>query len=494
MSLAPTTTTLLPSAVPPVPTATAWLALLQEPDPVLQQHALQKLLDCVDSQWHEMAQALPDLEALAETASNTNANTAKTAQLAAAVASKVFFYLEEHPTALRLALAAGILLETPATTAATATNMSPYTFTLIRAALDAYILARQREAAGSSSSSDATMSTAGGGTTTTTTKNNEPLLLSVPQLQPLIYRLLESACEAGNYQHAVGIALEAREVLQLQSILQHAAQQQQQQQFQLLLLLPLLQYTVATAELSCPDKAFRGQAIQIVATHLQQLFCDQQSAAAANSSSKNATVCYDLVNVLQRLKDADKVAVVLATLLNNNNNTISEDAGLTALQLTFDLVDTGDQAFVKQVADALALLRNKEPSQAVLSDTATGGSDAGVNDATVDPQQQNSTDGGGGSDVWEAAFRVLTGGFGSDLALSFLHKQSGADSMTMDVLKRNLEERSSGSSRSSVLHNAAVVTHSYLYAGTTNDSFLRNHLDWMKKASNWYVYHQQQQQ
>jgi 26S proteasome regulatory subunit N2 len=54
----------------------------------------------------------------------------------------------------------------------------------------------------------------------------------------------------------------------------------------------------------------------------------------------------------------------------------------------------------------------------------------------------------------------------------------------MENLKKALEERGSGG-RSSVLHNAAVITHSYLYAGTTNDSFLRDYLDWMKKASNW---------
>jgi 26S proteasome regulatory subunit N2 len=80
--------------------------------------------------------------------------------------------------------------------------------------------------------------------------------------------------------------------------------------------------------------------------------------------------------------------------------------------------------------------------------------------------------------------RVLVGGFSAELSLSFLHKQSKADRMIMERLKTALEERSSGS-RNSLLHTAAVVTHSYLYAGTTNDSFLRDYLDWMKKASNW---------
>jgi 26S proteasome regulatory subunit N2 len=69
------------------------------------------------------------------------------------------------------------------------------------------------------------------------------------------------------------------------------------------------------------------------------------------------------------------------------------------------------------------------------------------------------------------------------LGLSFLHKNSDSDRLIMENLKKALEERGGG--RNSVLHNCAVVTHSYLNAGTTNDSFLRDNLDWMRKASNW---------
>ena len=42
------------------------LALLSEPDPSLVSHALTKLLSVVDALWHEVAEALPDLEAIAE--------------------------------------------------------------------------------------------------------------------------------------------------------------------------------------------------------------------------------------------------------------------------------------------------------------------------------------------------------------------------------------------------------------------------------------------
>ena len=75
------------------------------------------------------------------------------------------------------------------------------------------------------------------------------------------------------------------------------------------------------------------------------------------------------------------------------------------------------------------------------------------------------------------------GGFTYELELSFLYKKSDSDRLLMTNLKKALEEQGMG--RSSVLHNCAVSAHAFLNAGTTNDSFLRDHLDWMKKASNW---------
>lgn len=447
MSLEPATAATTANLAP-LPTASAWLAVLQEDNAALQEHALLRLLECVDAQWHEIAQALPDLEALAEQGGGA-ANNDKSAALAAAVASKVFFYLEEHTTALRLALLAG---DDSTAFLTDKDSASPYAVTLIRAALDAYIAAQRlrRQTSELATSSSVVKE-----------QPSPPTLLSVEQLQPLIHRLLESACVAGNHSHAIGIALEAGEVSQLELILQHAAATVSSTRD----VLPLLKYAVKALEEEgdnvINDKAFRVQALQIIATHLQRLFDDGESSSSS-SSHLRLTVSLELVHIWQRLNDATRVATVLSTLLRLAHT--EEEAGLTALQLTFDLQDSGDQAFVQHVADALAPNR---PTTTSSEDDASSSSSSLL--------------------YWDKAFSVLTGGFASDLALSFLHKQSGADHRIMDTLKKQLEERSSGSSRSSVLHNAAVVTHSYLYAGTTNDAFLRQHLDWMKKASNWYV-------
>ena len=66
-----------------------------------QVQALKKLNMVVDYQWHEISEELTRIEALIDLASFPEK------ELAASVASKVFYYLNEHDEALKLALEAG---------------------------------------------------------------------------------------------------------------------------------------------------------------------------------------------------------------------------------------------------------------------------------------------------------------------------------------------------------------------------------------------------
>lgn len=378
-----------PAAALPVATASGWLALLQEPDVTLQTHALTKLLACVETLWHEVAEALPDLEAMAENADLPEA----TRQTAAAVASRVFFHLGEPSQALRLALEAGHL---EVDTRSAAGINDPYRKRLLTAALDAYIAHRRQVV-------DEQITPP------------EDAALPIAPLQALVHKLLDANCASGHAADALGIALEAREETQVKSILQANPQ--------------LCAEALKPLQL-VSNKAFRQSVLEVISTCLKPNQIDLR------------------VLVHQLLKQPDSVATVLAELLKG-----SEEECLFSYQVCFDLIDSGDQAFVQLVSTALA--------------TSFSG------DRADDPH-------------FEQAQRILVGGFSSELTLSFLHKQSNADRLVMEQLKKALEERGSGG-RNSILHNAAVMTHAYLYAGTTNDSFLRDYLDWMKKASNWYV-------
>jgi 26S proteasome regulatory subunit N2 len=247
--------------------------------------------------------------------------------------------------------------------------------------------------------------------------------ISMEQLQGMVYRLLDACCEEGRYDHALGVALEAQETNKLNDILMSSGPDAK-----------LLKYALNSSISIVSSKSFRQEALAVIAECLSKQVGTRKVASV------------DLIIVYQLLGKADSVAEVLGSLLKG-----SEEDALLGFQLCFDLVDSGDQAFVTKVAEGLKAMAADEHA-----------------------------------DRWSQVARVLTGGFSSELALSFLHKQSHADRLIMETLKKSLEERGSGG-RSSLLHNSAVMTHSYLYAGTTNDSFLRDYLDWMKKASNWYV-------
>lgn len=397
MATTTTTTPVAPSSNA-VATASGWIALLQEQDPALKSHALEKLLNCVDNLWHEVAESLPDLETIAEDLDLP----LQMRQTAAAVASRVFFHLDESSQALRLALEAG-------EQHFDIQNRTPYVESLIAAALDAYIQERRKFLQQEED------------TNRVQSAGNE-IGISLDQLQGMVYRLLDTCCEEGRCDHALGIALEAQETSKLKDILMSSGPDE-----------ALLKYALEASISVVSSKTFRQEALAVIAECL------------SNQSEERKMASVDtLIIVYQLLGKADSVSEVLESLLKG-----SEKDALLGFQLCFDLVDSGDQAFVTKVAEFLKPLSSQEHA-----------------------------------DRWSQVSRVLTGGFSSELSLSFLHKQSQADRLIMENLKKSLEERGSGG-RSSLLHNAAVMTHAYLYAGTTNDSFLRDYLDWMKKASNW---------
>lgn len=95
---------------------------------LLKVHALEQLNQVVDHFWSEIASSIPKIEELYEDEGFTQRN------LAAVVASKVFYHLEELDDALKYALGAGNLfdVETP----------SEYVETLISKCIDEYVRLR----------------------------------------------------------------------------------------------------------------------------------------------------------------------------------------------------------------------------------------------------------------------------------------------------------------------------------------------------------------
>ena len=469
------------------PSATGLLALLNEPTPLLQKTALKRLLPLIHTQWHEVAPLLPDLEAIAEGRSegsdgNGSNEDEELKRLAAGVASRVFYYLEEETMALKLALDSDEHLFA-GTNGNASVNVNVnvngeefqeseriYMECLIGAAVDAYVSKKKLEFDGTSST-----------TTTSASKKEELDQLSMSKLQSVVQIMFERCYKDQTYQHALGVALEAREASKVKEILDHChsstSTSTSKTEF-----FALLQWTLEASLTLVGCQSLRVEVVQVLAANLEALWlesCTAMKMGNGNGNRKSNTrdqvaksCAFTLATALQVLRTAKPVADIIQTLLEEdaimNKNKSSDvekndDCLLLALQLCFDLVESGDQNFVNAVAEFV-----KKGADADESQTQTNSNSAAHAYAHAQ---------------YKKVLKILTGGFSSELAISFLHKNTDSDPLIMENLRANLEHRSSG--RNSMLHNCAVLTHSYLNAGTTNDGFLRDNLEWMKKASNW---------
>jgi len=75
--------------------------------------------------------------------------------------------------------------------------------------------------------------------------------------------------------------------------------------------------------------------------------------------------------------------------------------------------------------------------------------------------------------------RILSGQTPINLYLQFLYSQNHSDLNILKAIKDKLEPRNS------ITHSATVCAHAIMNVGTTIDTFLRDNLEWLGKATNW---------
>ena len=161
-------------------TADAIVAGLKEENSRLREGSLRRLYSIVDRCWSEISDAIPLIEELSED------DTFRSHELAAAVASKIFFHLEEYDDALRLALGAGNFFDIDART--------EYVEMLISKCMDTYIQNHQSSPIGIQSHD------------------------LDPRLANVIERMFQRCYADGKYFHAVGVALEAHRLNKVEEI------------------------------------------------------------------------------------------------------------------------------------------------------------------------------------------------------------------------------------------------------------------------------------
>jgi 26S proteasome regulatory subunit N2 len=134
------------------------------------------------------------------------------------------------------------------------------------------------------------------------------------------------------------------------------------------------------------------------------------------------------------LQDPSTVAQVLNSVLGN-------DPAL-AYQLAFDLSDAQNQSFINAVLEMLEPIESLAPQQTTLK-------------------------------------KILSGRPTIDAVLEFSSTACRTDKLLISNIKAAVE------AKNSVTHSAAITTNSFMYAGTAQDHFLRENLEWVAKANNW---------
>lgn len=390
--------------------------------------------------WAEVCEHLAIIEELSEDVNFPGS------ELAAAVASKCFYYLQEYNDALRLGLASGKYFDI--------SERSEYVECLLSKCIDEY-------------------------SSLCLEKLKDDSVVIDSKIIATIEQLFQRCYADGCYEQAMGIALDAHQLDKVEEICRIALKKSNGRH-------NIIAYTfkICLNARNIVSREFRLATINILVK-----MCDSEFGV---SDYSNMCFGYQLLN------RPVECASLLIKLLKG-----TDEESLLAYQIAFDMLESEDQGFVLGVVNNIPELCTANPAPAVVapapegpteSATSATGGDAEtrplleVNSvaATAQAVEAVSID---HTDVTvnEAQYksrmkklkRILVDGLDVDLYLNFLFKHCKSDNMILNSIKRTIENRGS------ILHNATVVSHAYMNAGTTRDVFLRENLDWLGKASNW---------
>ncbi|EAW25277.1 proteasome regulatory particle base subunit RPN2 [Aspergillus fischeri NRRL 181] len=482
--------------------AAGLVGFLSEPDLELRVFALKTLDSQIDLLWTEVVDAVPQIEALYEDESFPER------ELAALVAAKVYYHLQEYNESMVFALGAGKLFKLE--------NGGEFEETIIAKCVDTFISlsAAQRPAAGDPSANlNNSFPTSGEGATSTSASLTSPItpfsqstlpsksLLSrqeVPgldaahpggedvsvkhdetslvlkrgvqgQLQSVIERLFEQCFVQKRYRQVIGIAIEAKNLDVLRRAIirasedekKHGGSRRSEE---------LMEYVLDICMGIVQERAFRNEILKLILELLNEIptpdyFSIAKCVVFLNEHSMASVILRQLVEK----GDARSLAV--------------------AYQISFDLYDNSTQEFLKKVREEIAELvpeAQQPDSSKTESQEEPKESDPLLQDQSSSEQSRSLGSNNAQaklSDEARTAFKnileILDGIKSIQLNLEFLYRNNKADIAILNKVRDSLE------ARNSIFHTAVTLSNAFMHAGTTHDKFFRDNLEWLGKAVNW---------
>ncbi|XP_071440375.1 26S proteasome non-ATPase regulatory subunit 1 [Hetaerina americana] len=406
-----------------ITSAAGIISLLDEPMPELKVFALKKLDLIVDEFWPEISEAIEKIEILHED------KIFNQHELAALVASKVYYHLGSFEDSLTYALGAGNLFNV--------NSRSEYVDTIIAKCIDYYT---QQRVAMVESPSEA--------------KEIDP------RLEAIVNRMFQRCIDDGQYRQAVGIALETRRM----DVFERAIVDSDDVQ-------GMLSYAFNVAMSLIQNRGFRNAVLRSLVGLYRGL-----------ATPDYVNMCQCLIF----LDDPLAVAEVLDRLSKE-----SEESTLMAYQIAFDLYESATQQFLGRVLLAIKATAPTEgsaaagegseaksegeatPVAAALAVAVTPDTDKTKEKTPAKEDEEKSPEMG----RLERLASILGGELSISLQLQFLIRSNRADLLILRGTKDAV--------RVSVCHTATVIANAYMHAGTTSDQFLRDNLEWLARATNW---------
>ncbi|GAA6058795.1 hypothetical protein JCM10212_001911 [Sporobolomyces blumeae] len=421
-----------------VQSAQGLLSLLNEPEAALQANALDQLNRHIDTFWAEAVDEITTIEALSE-------QTAFPArELAALVASKLYYHLGQFDEALSFALGAGKLFNVEGASVKgkeLGRAEAEYVETVIAKAIDQYVAQRSNPPSAPGAP-------------------GEPAPVD-QRLEAIVERMFERCERDGEYKQVLGIAIAGHRLDVVERIFSST---QDSSLLQWILQLVIREGVVVASS----SRSYKNEILNL----LIKLF-----SSVASPDYFAITQCFVYLN------DPSLASSLLSDLLNLSTESSAkgepdEDKVLTAYQIAFDLAETATQEFLQVVRTALA------PGPPASTTAASAPIETDTGEGAAEPAQaagagEAAASKGSSGGHRERIVAILSGEESIKLYLEFLYRNNHADLLILKNTMSALE------ARNSIYHSAVSFMNAFANAGTTSDLFLRENLDWLAKASNW---------
>ncbi|XP_066256919.1 26S proteasome non-ATPase regulatory subunit 1 [Euwallacea similis] len=402
-----------------ITSAAGVISLLEEPRPELKIFALKKLDTIVDEFWPEISEAIEKIEILHED------KVFQQHQLAALVASKVYYHLGAFEDSLTYALGAGDLFDVNA--------RSEYVETTLSKCIDYYTQHRIALADG--------------------VTDAKPI---DPRLEAIVNRMFQRCLDDGQYRQAMGLALETRRMDIFESSITQSDDT-----------ISMLSYAFQVAMSLIQNRGFRNTVLRSLVGLYRGL-----------TTPDYVNMCQCLIF----LEDPYSVAKILDKLVVGQ-----EETQLMAFQISFDLYESATQQFLERVMISLKMtapipelcgvktqsghiVDPKEEESKAESANTEANPDAPSLDRLSEKDREHQA-------RLEKLLNILSGELSIELNLQFLIRSNHADLLILKQTKETV--------RVSICHTATVIANAFMHSGTTSDQFLRDNLEWLARATNW---------